>query len=198
MAGGLIDLSFTDLNGADLVRANLRGANLTGTWLVGDLANPDGPSSTVAMVRSRNAAIEYLVLGDSPIVFATMDGVMLVADDRVDQLHPAGRPYSRAFVRSKRNTAGGFWVASTNPKAAYEAVSGAAERPMRVALLTDGVTRLTSHYGYEWREVLAVLEREGPAGLIRQVREEESNSPLPEYESGKRHDDATAIYIHAP
>jgi hypothetical protein len=64
-----------------------------------------------------------------------------------------------------------------------------------VALLTDGVTRLTSHYGYKWQTVFAILERDGPTGLIRQVREAERNSPRPEFGSGKQHDDATAIYI---
>jgi hypothetical protein len=33
-----------------------------------DLANPDSPSSTVALVRSTGTAIEYLVLGDSPVI----------------------------------------------------------------------------------------------------------------------------------
>jgi hypothetical protein len=160
-----------------------------------DLANPDSPASTVAIVRARAAAIEYLVLGDSPVIFQTADGVMVMADDRIDHLQPEGPPYTRALVRSKRNTPGGFWVASTNPQAAYEAISGIAERPASVAILTDGVTRLTSYYGYEWPDVFTILDQGGPAGLIRQVREAECTSPLPESWPGKQHDDATAVYI---
>src|SRR5262249_27702113 len=114
-----------------------------------DLSNPDSPSSTVAMVRARENAVEYLVLGDSPVIFQTGDGIRVKADERVDQIEPNGRPYSPDAVRSKRNADGGFWVASTNPKAAYEAVSGRVAGPTRVALLTDGVTRLTSYYGYD-------------------------------------------------
>ncbi|MGP0002412.1 MAG: protein phosphatase 2C domain-containing protein [Acetobacteraceae bacterium] len=160
-----------------------------------DLANPDSPSSTVAMVRARETAIEYLVLGDSPIIFQNGNSITVVADDRVDHLQPGGRPYRRAVVRSKRNAPGGFWVASTNPKAAYEAISGTADGPACIALLTDGVSRLIDHYGYDWHDIFAVLDRDGPAGLIRHVREAERKSPPPTYGYGKQHDDATAIYI---
>jgi serine/threonine protein phosphatase PrpC len=36
-----------------------------------DLANPDSPSSTVSIVRARGDSLEYLTLGDSPIVLCT-------------------------------------------------------------------------------------------------------------------------------
>jgi hypothetical protein len=160
-----------------------------------DLANPDSPSSTVALVRSTGAAIEYLVLGDSPVILAASDGVTAVVDDRVDHLQPGGRPYTRALVRSKRNAPGGFWVASTDPQAAHEAISGTADDVAQVALLTDGVTRLVEHYGYSWPDIFEVLGAEGPSGLIGRVREAERSSPPPTYGYGKQHDDATAVYI---
>jgi hypothetical protein len=160
-----------------------------------DLANPDSPSSTVAMVRASETGLDYLVLGDSAVILETAGQVTHVTDNRVDYLQPGGRPYMRALVRSKRNAPGGFWVASTNPQAAFEAKSGTADSPTRVALLTDGVTRLVDHYGYDWPEMLAVLERDGPAALIHRVREAERKSPPPARGYGKQHDDATAIYI---
>jgi len=160
-----------------------------------DLANPDSPSSTVALVRSTGTAIEYLVLGDSPVILRTSDGITPVADDRVDHLRPGGRPYTRALVRSKRNAPGGFWVASTDPYAAHEAISGTVEDVKHVALLTDGVTRLVEHYGYSWANIFELLSSEGPFELIRRVREAERNSPPPTYGYGKQHDDATAVYI---
>jgi hypothetical protein len=159
-----------------------------------DLTNPDSPSSTVAMVRARDNAVEYLVLGDSPVIFQTGNRIRVIADERVDRLHTNGRSYTRAVVRSKRNATGGFWVASTNPKAAYEAICGTVDGPTHVALLTDGVMRLTSHYGYEWPDIFTALDEDGPAGLIRRVREAERRSP-PAYAFGKQHDDATAVYI---
>lgn len=160
-----------------------------------DLSNPDSPSSTVAMVRARENAVEYLVLGDSPVIFQTADEIQVMADDRVDRLEPNGRPYSPDVVRCKRNSADGFWVASTNPKAAYKAISGYVDGPTRVALLTDGVTRLTSCYGYGWLDILSVLDQDGPAGLIQHVRQAERKSSQPANGFGKQHDDATAVYI---
>jgi hypothetical protein len=160
-----------------------------------DLANPDSPSSTVALVRSTGTAIEYLVLGDSPVILRTGDGITPVLDDRADHLQPGGRPYTRELVRSKRNAPGGFWVASTDPQAAYEAISGTADGVTHVTLLTDGLTRLVEHYGYSWMEIFELLGENGPSGLIRRVREAERNSPPPTYGYGKQHDDATGVYI---
>jgi hypothetical protein len=154
-----------------------------------DLRNPDSPSSTVAMIRRRGDTLDYLVLGDSPVILRRGGEVLAVHDDRSDHL-PGGRPYSLALVREMRNAPGGFWVASTNVQAAYEAVSGAADGVTRAALLTDGVTRLHDWYGASWPDLLTVLEADGPAALIRRVREAERTTAV---RRGKRHDDATAI-----
>jgi hypothetical protein len=114
-----------------------------------------------------------------------------ICDDRADRL-PGGRPYSAELVRRWRNTPGGFWVASTSQQAAREAVTGSAKGITEAALLTDGVTRLIEWYGATWAELLNALEgTDGPAALIRRVREEERAAPAP----GKRHDDATAILV---
>lgn len=156
-----------------------------------DLGNPDSPSSTVAILREREGALDYLVLGDSPVILWRGDGsAQPVADDRTDHL-PGGRPYSVEFVRRHRNQPGGFWVASTKPEAAFEALSGTAEGVTSAALLTDGVTRLRNWYGMTWEDVHAILMHQGPAALIRRVRQAEDASPPA---SGKVHDDATAIW----
>ena len=157
-----------------------------------DLANPDSPSSTVAIVRARAGALDYLVLGDSPVVLRRGSQIVPVRDDRADHL-PGGRPYSAELVRRWRNRPGGFWVASTSQRAAREAITGTAENVTSAALLTDGVTRLVDRYGVTWTEVLKVLEAtDGPAALIRWVRDEERAAPPP---LGKPHDDATAVWI---
>jgi hypothetical protein len=155
-----------------------------------DLANPDSPSSTVAMVRVAGGALDCLVLGDSPVLLRAGATITPVTDDRVDHLQPGGRPYSRALVRAKRNAPGGFWVASTDPGAAREAICVSAAGVTHAALLTDGVTRLVGRYGYDWPGVFAVLGRDGPAALIDRVREAERIAPP----AGKPHDDATAVY----
>jgi hypothetical protein len=156
-----------------------------------DLSNPDSPSSTVAIVRVRAEVLDYLVLGDSPVILRRGTGIVPICDDRADRL-PGGRPYSAELVRRWRNTPGGFWVASTSQQAAREAVTGSAKGITEAALLTDGVTRLIEWYGATWAELLNALEgTDGPAALIRRVREEERAAPAP----GKRHDDATAILV---
>lgn len=156
-----------------------------------DLANPDSPSSTAAIIRARGDVLDFLVLGDSPVILWRGREAMPVIDDRLDHL-PGGRPYSLELVRRERNAPGGFWVASTHVQSAYEAISGSAEGITEAAMLTDGVTRLTESYGWTWADVLAVLRHEGgPSGLIRRVRQAEEMSPP---ERGKCHDDATAVY----
>jgi hypothetical protein len=154
-----------------------------------DLHNPDSPSSTAAMIRQRGDTLDYLVLGDSPVILRRGEDVQPVHDDRADHL-PGGRPYSLALVREMRNAPGGFWVASTNAQAAYEAISGSADGVTEAALLTDGATRLHDRYGASWPDLLAVLREDGPAALIGRVREAERKDAAP---PGKRHDDATAI-----
>ncbi|NUP00958.1 MAG: hypothetical protein HOW71_27205 [Nonomuraea sp.] len=162
-----------------------------------DLANPDSPSSTVAMLRLRGGAVEYLVLGDSPVVLSRAGGgAEVIGDDRVERL-PGGRPYSLELVRRMRNAEGGFWVASTRPEAAERAVSGVADGAglRGAALFTDGVARLVDWYGWSWDGVLDTLAGHGPGALIGAVRElERARGPV----RGKRHDDATALWAAFP
>lgn len=159
-----------------------------------DLANPDSPSSTVAIARRRDDRLECLVLADSPIVVRHGDGsISLIADDRTARL-PGGRPYPIELVRAHRNRPHGFWVASTAPQAAYEAVTGSfpLQDVAGAGIFSDGVTRLVEWYGHTWARLMDRLEREGPGRLIRSVREAE-RARRPPY--GKRHDDATAVLI---
>ncbi|MER5622540.1 protein phosphatase 2C domain-containing protein [Streptosporangium sp. NPDC002544] len=160
-----------------------------------DLANPDSPSSTVAVLREQGGLVDYLVLCDSPIVLQRTDGTLTVIDDdRTDHL-PGGRPYSRELVRASRNRPGGFWVASTAPDAAYEALTGSVEASTvsGALLLTDGVTRLVEWYGRSWDQLVTTAATAGPAELIAQVRREEREQEVPDF--AKRHDDATAAWV---
>jgi hypothetical protein len=159
-----------------------------------DLANPDSPSSTVAMARWGGGHLECLVLADSPVVVRRTDGtVEAVEDDRLLHL-PGGLPYTRELVRSHRNRLGGFWVASTSQAAAYEAVTATfpEEGIDTVALLTDGVTRLVERYGHTWQGLVGELRDNGPGHVIERVRAAERAAPAAH---GKPHDDATALVI---
>ncbi|MEV1000901.1 protein phosphatase 2C domain-containing protein [Nonomuraea sp. NPDC050202] len=157
-----------------------------------DLGNPDSPSATVAMVRA-GGRVEYLVLGDSAVVFSGPGGAArAVSDDRLERL-PGGRPYSLELVRRMRNAPGGFWVAGARPEAARQSVTGEVDagEVSGVGVFTDGVTRLCDWYGWSWEAVLALLAGRGPEAVIGAVRElEAARGPV----RGKRHDDATAAW----
>jgi hypothetical protein len=107
---------------------------------------------------------------------------------------PGGRPYTAELVREHRNKPGGFWVASADPGAACEAVTGTAPiaQLIEAGLFTDGVTRLADWYGHTWPGIFSCLWTRGPASLIELVRAAEQQQPPPH---GKQHDDATAVYL---
>jgi Protein phosphatase 2C len=159
-----------------------------------DLANPDSPSSTVAMARWGHGEVECLVLADSPVAVRHTDGAITVVDDDRLMRLPGGPPYTLDLVRARRNRPGGFWVASTSRAAAYEAVTAVFPEDTvdTVALLTDGVTRLVERYGHTWPDLLARLRHDGPDRLIDLVRRAERAAPATR---GKRHDDATALVL---
>jgi hypothetical protein len=159
-----------------------------------DLANPDSPSTTVAMARVSGGILDYLTLADSPIaLWNPRKGMQIFEDERIANL-PGGRPYTRDLVRSSRNSSGGFWVASTKPEAAYHAITGSIElQPdTEIALFTDGVTRLVEFYQYTWDSLFELLRRVQPEGVIAAVRDMEIKE-RPSH--GKQHDDATVVHI---
>ncbi|TDD16893.1 hypothetical protein E1218_28920 [Kribbella turkmenica] len=157
-----------------------------------DLANPDSPSSTVAMVRVRGESVDHLVLADSPVVLRSPDGSLTVhSDDRIDLLPD----YTFETVRRLRNRPGGFWVASTDPQAAYAAVTGTTDRAdvEVVGVLTDGASRYVERYGHSWSELVDVLTAAGPRALVERVRKHDDAADAVR---GKRYDDATAVLAY--
>jgi hypothetical protein len=156
-----------------------------------DLTNPDSPSSTVSMIRVRQDTVEHLVLADSPVAMRSPSGQLAVhSDDRID-LVPED---TLEAVRRLRNQPGGFWVASTDPQAAYEAVTGTTARADAelVAVLTDGASRYVERYGHTWEDLFEVLTTEGPRELVDRVRAHDKAAPADSFR-GKRYDDATAV-----
>ncbi|MFI7059948.1 protein phosphatase 2C domain-containing protein [Kribbella sp. NPDC050124] len=159
-----------------------------------DLTNPDSPSSTVAMVRVGPDIVEHLVLADSPVVMRSPAGKVAVhSDDRIDLLPE----YSLESARRHRNQPGGFWVASTQPKAAYEAITGATDRAdvELIAVLSDGAARYVERYGHAWTDLVEVLTQKGPRELVARVWEYDA-AAHPDSFRGKRYDDATAVLAY--
>ncbi len=174
------------------------------------------PASTVAMIRTRPGALDYLVLSDSTLVLDLgTAGIKTVTDKSVEQvagaemraaLHqPTGTAdHARRVAelvtvqRRLRNRAGGYWVASTVPAAAEHSIAGTIPlaHVRRVALLTDGASRLADSFGLlTWPQLLDMLHETGPQGLITQTREAEESDPAgARWPRFKRSDDATAAY----
>jgi hypothetical protein len=180
-----------------------------------DLGHPGSPSATVVALKVREHTLDYLVLADSVLVLDLSTELRVVTDDHEAQIGeqfrmqmdalPNGTPqHERAHreyvesLRAHRNRPGGFWVASTEPEAAMEALTGSMPR-MQVraaAVLSDGASRLVDRFGLAtWEEVLKTLDTRGPRELLRQVRDAE-NSDLDgsRWPRGKAHDDATVAY----
>ena len=159
-----------------------------------DLANPDSPSSTVAMIRVGSDHVDHLVLADSPVVMRSPAGAVSVhSDDRIDLLPE----YTFEAVRRLRNQPGGFWVASTDPKAAYEAVRGTTDRAEieLVAVLSDGAARYVERYGHSWDDLFDLLTTDGPRELVERVWAYDE-AAHPDTFRGKRYDDATAVLAY--
>ncbi|WP_455361759.1 hypothetical protein [Streptomyces sp. SYSU K21746] len=102
-------------------------------------------------------------------------------------------------LRSVMNTADGYWVAATDPKAAEESVEGSVPlaEVRAAALLTDGASRpVDDFYSMTWHVAMAHLEAEGPQGLINRTRAMEStDADAKRWPRSKRHDDATAALL---
>lgn len=167
-----------------------------------DLSDPLSPGATGAIVRFCEDRIDWLVVGDCAVVIDRgPDGYTTVIDDRVDHLPDAPivedevRTYSPSYVATVRNQPGGFWVLGAVPEAAEQALVGTLPQRTvdQVLLCSDGISRLTERYGWNWQDVFDLHGTAGPGSIIRAVRAAEQDDPNPRRWRGKRHDDATLV-----
>ncbi|WP_346094395.1 hypothetical protein [Streptomyces olivaceiscleroticus] len=175
------------------------------------------PASTVVMIRERGDTLDYLVLSDNVLVLDLgPDGIKTITDKRVEEVAgkemraalegPTGTAEQAARIsalvsvqRRLRNHPDGYWVASTDPTAADQAITGTVEisNVRQAALLTDGASRLADSFGaLTWAQLLDLLRTEGPAALIARTRKLEQDDPTGErWPRFKCSDDATAAYV---
>jgi hypothetical protein len=172
-----------------------------------DLSDPLSPGAAVAVLRTRNDIVEWLVLADCAVIIERTDGQhTVVIDDRVDHLQNAPvtdaevRTYHPDFVATVRNRPGGFWVAGAAPEAAAEALTGwlPLAGVQQALLCSDGVTRLVERHDWTWSAMFATADQEGPAALIEKVRRADEEDPHAHQWRGKMHDDATAALCRFP
>lgn len=169
-----------------------------------DVADPISPMATVAMLRVSGGRADYLVLGDTTVAFGrTGEGPLVVTDPREVSI---SRPYRAALeataegsdesrrilreFRARRNQPGGFWLAKDDPRAAGEAVTGSCPTAglSDAVLLSNGARRIVDQFQLtDWPGLLSLLAADGPAEVIRRVREAEARHAVPT-------DDATIAY----
>ena len=181
-----------------------------------DLGDPGTPSTTVVMARLGPDAVEYLVLGDSTLLF-DRDGQepVVLTDQRIEEVAvaeqeamkalPTGTPEHFAarvrFVgrqRELRNRPGGYWITSTDPAAAAQAFTGTVPTGglRTVTLLSDGATRFVEFGLGGWRDLLGVLNQGGIGAVFEQIRAAEGADPDgARWPRAKRHDDAAIVHF---
>lgn len=166
------------------------------------------PSTTVNIVRCTEAAVDVLVLCDSPVALLCCDGTLdVVRDDRIqtvlESIHrppgprnladPAWRTAVEEF-EAKRNSPGGFWVASADSCAAHHAlvVSQPLERVAASFSMTDGVAVAVDKYGMpaSWYAAISMALGFGAERLLRVVHAIELTDPTcTHWPRTKPHDD---------
>lgn len=177
-----------------------------------DLDHPGTPAAAVALLRDRGDQVEYLVLADCTVLLETWAGIQVVTDNRIARVatseraerdakaggsteHERGQLRLVTAQRSYRNRKGGYWVASSDPSAAYQAITGSvpSQHLGAALMMSDGATRLVDTFALAtWDEVLARLKDNGPKDLVLRVRNAEREDPQGlRWPRGKRHDDAT-------
>ncbi|MFE0592716.1 hypothetical protein [Micromonospora echinospora] len=185
-----------------------------------DLDHPGTPSATVCLLRDGGDRADYLVLCDSPLVLDTGGRVAVVSDDRLDTAladlravahtvparadDPATR-FRRAVAvqRERMNRTHGYWVAASDPDAAYHAVTGSVplrgpNALRRAVLLSDGASCAVEQFGlFGWDGLLDLVTTEGPGALLERVRAAEREHP-DRLRRTKRSDDASVVLCEFP
>jgi hypothetical protein len=180
-----------------------------------DLDCPGTPSSMVVIARAGAEALDYLVLGDSALVIGHASGQAEVVTDRrmgavaADEFRtvlslPIGTEEHQtarvAFVRRQqpmRNKPNGYPVASTDPGAAFKAITGSVPigEVRQAAMVSDGVTRFAEFSLGTWADLLGVLASHGPGELFARIREAEDGDPEGrKWPRAKQHDDVGAVF----
>ncbi len=181
-----------------------------------DIAHPNSPQASVAMIKFEDDRADYLVLADAFVVLDRVDGgsqaitdprEVMVRRECASPLHglavgtveyQEARLSAVESLRARRNQPGGYWIAKDDPHAAAQAVTGST--PLAdlngAALLSNGASRIVDPYLLaEWPAVMEALRTSGPEVLLQGIRRAESEAgagvALPGYQSP---DDATAAY----
>jgi hypothetical protein len=180
-----------------------------------DLGHPDTPGATVIITRQRAGVLEYLVLCDSVLLLQPRQGEpWAVTDPQLGDITRQLRPSSDLPAGTRNMTQPGAPTPSSSKKHATSPADSGSPPPTQpppdtpvtgherltglsaLALLSDGASRLADRFQLAtWAEICRTLADQGPACLIRLVREAETGDAYGQrWPRGKIHDDATAVY----
>ncbi|MBS2533287.1 hypothetical protein KGQ20_10930 [Catenulispora sp. NF23] len=181
-----------------------------------DLTHGGTPSAAIGIVRIADDRIDCLSLADVTVVIEQPDEPLVLCDNRIERQCPpepealAGLRFGTAehndalarlveIQRGKRNRPDGFWVAASDPSAAYQAHTASVPRAgvRTIAALSDGATRpVDQMFTTSWPQFLKTLDSAGAAGTIDYVRVLERSDPYGDrWARTKRHDDATIALV---
>jgi hypothetical protein len=185
-----------------------------------DLRDDHGPSSTVAIARVKEDSADLLVLGDSYLAYRSAGTTSVITDDRLDHLslqesrryrerlaarsgydsvHAAILRELQAGQRARRNTTGGYWIASANPGAAAHAITRSlpAASLEWIVLATDGAADTARHLGLDDWDTVARFGQPGLSALLRRCHdwEEHIDPDGRQLPRAKRHDDKAIATI---
>lgn len=179
-----------------------------------DLAFDGTPCAVLAAARPNGDLLEWIVLGDVSLAIAHDKGLDVhrvthrhVGEryrDEADR-YPIGDPRkAEVLLQMKqeehtwRNRPGGYWVASTDPAVAYQALTGAVALAdvTAVGIFSDGAARLADLFSeHDFDGLLATAAASGPVAIIDRVRALEHADPVGDrYPRNKFSDDATVVY----
>jgi hypothetical protein len=171
-----------------------------------DLSDPSAPFGAVAMLRFTDAGVDYLAISDAILLLPVGESIQVIRDGRefefgreerarLASLSPGTPEYDEAFaacvqeIRSRRNQPHGYWLAAANPEAASHALTGHGAGVRSAVVLSNGASRLVDRFALAtWPALVALVSSQGPAELIRRVREAEAQAAV-------RADDATAASV---
>jgi hypothetical protein len=137
----------------------------------------NSPSSTVSVIRGRNAIVDLFVLGDSCIYYGNEATAQALTDARIadleipehagyrtrlaggsgyDDIHRELLGRLQSAQRTRRNRAGGYWIAEADSQAARHGFTRTltTEQLTWAVVATDGAYKPMHHLGLDdWRTV---------------------------------------------
>lgn len=184
------------------------------------LSSETTPTSTVALARWSESAVETYVLGDSYVVVLRSDGTEEVhTDDRLDSVgvdergayqnrlaegcgydagHRALLLKLQAAQAQRRNRPDGYWIAGADPEAGLRGLSATADLASVAALVlaSDGVAIERHSGGTTWTDLYRASVRHGLDAVLESIHKSEATDLNGQrWPRSKVHDDKTLVTV---